>query len=40
MERLESAEHAILAAEEVITHERVNRKTISKELKQKNAELR
>ncbi len=40
MERLESAEHAIVAAEEVITHERQNRKTMSQELKQKNNELR
>jgi hypothetical protein len=40
MERLESAEHAIVAAEEVISHERNNRKTISKELKAKNQELR
>ena len=30
----------MIASEEVITHERVNRKTISKELKTKNAELR
>ena len=40
MERLESAEHAIVAAEEVISHERNNRKAISKELKLKNSELR
>lgn len=40
MERLEQAEQAILAAEEVITHERQNRKTISKKLKLKNSELR
>jgi hypothetical protein len=40
MERLEQAESAILAAEEVITHERQNRKTISQELKKKNSELR
>lgn len=40
MERLESAEHAVIASEEVISHERQNRKTISKELKQKNNELR
>lgn len=40
MERLEAAEHAIVAAEEVISHERANRKAISKKLKAKNAELR
>eukprot|EP00347_Sterkiella_histriomuscorum_P002737 403366998 len=40
MERLEQAESAILAAEEVITHERQNRKTISKKLKVRNNELR
>jgi paraquat-inducible protein B len=40
MERIEQAEQAICAAEEVITHERQNRKIISAELKQKNAELR
>ena len=40
MERLEQAEQAILAAEEVISHERINRKTISKKLKAKNNELR
>ena len=40
MDRLQAAEHAVIASEEVITHERVNRKTISKELKTKNAELR
>ena len=40
MERLESAEQAVIACEEVITHERQNRKTISKELKARNAELR
>lgn len=36
MARLEYAEDAIVACEEVISHERLNRKTISKELKQKN----
>jgi UTP-glucose-1-phosphate uridylyltransferase len=40
MERLEQAEQAIFAAEEVITHERKNRKLISSELKAKNMELR
>ena len=40
MERLEQAESAMLASEEVITHERQNRKTISKKLKAKNVELR
>lgn len=40
MERLEQAENAIEAAEEVITHERQNRKTMSQELKKKNSELR
>lgn len=40
MARLEYAEDAIVACEEVISHERLNRKTMSKELKQKNAELR
>lgn len=40
MERLESAEHAIVAAEEVITHERQNRKTMSQELTHKIGELR
>lgn len=40
MERLESAEHAVMAAEEVITHERQNRKQISQELKARNTELR
>jgi len=37
MERLEQAEQAITIAEEVISHERENRKLISKELKAKNA---
>lgn len=40
MARLEYAEDAIVACEEVISHERLNRKTMSRELKQKNAELR
>lgn len=40
MERLESAELAVMAAEEVISHERQNRKQISQELKARNAELR
>lgn len=40
MERLASAEDAIVAAEEVISHERVNRKLISKKLKARNEELR
>lgn len=40
MERIEQAEQAIGIAEEVITHERENRKQISKELKAKNTELR
>lgn len=40
MERLESAEEAIIASEEVITRERQNRKQISKLLKAKNEELR
>jgi chromosome segregation ATPase len=40
MERLEKAQDAITVAEEVIEHERQNRKAMSKELKQKNAELR
>jgi hypothetical protein len=40
MSRLEYAEDAIVACEEVISHERLNRKTMSKELKQKNSELR
>ena len=40
MERLESAEHAVMAAEEVITHERQNRKQISQELKARNTDLR
>ena len=34
------AEHAIAACEEVISHERRNRKEISKDLKEKNNELR
>lgn len=33
MERIEQAEQAVIAAEEVITHERTNRKLISAELK-------
>ena len=36
MERLQEAETAIGACEQVITHERENRKAISKELKAKN----
>ncbi len=40
MERLEQEEQAIMAAEEVITHEREHRKAISKELKEKNQHLR
>ena len=40
MARLEYAEDAIVACEQVITHERLNRKTMSKELKNRNAELR
>jgi hypothetical protein len=40
MERLNQAEIAIGACEEVISHERVSRKEISKELKAKNLELR
>lgn len=40
MERLQEAETAISACEEVISHERQNRKAISKELKARNQELR
>ena len=40
MERLEQAEQAIIAAEDVISHERQSRKMISQQLKQKNQELR
>ena len=40
MDRLQHAETAISACEEVISHERQNRKQISKELKAKNQELR
>jgi hypothetical protein len=40
MERLEKAQDAITVAEEVIVHERENRKAMSKDLKQKNNELR
>jgi len=40
MERLEKAQDAITVAEEVIEHERQNRKAMSKELKQKNMDLR
>lgn len=40
MERIEQAEQAIFAAEDVITRERKNRKIISSELKQKNQELK
>jgi hypothetical protein len=40
MARLEYAEDAIVACEEVISHERENRKIMSKKLKLKNAELR
>ena len=40
MDRLQAAENAVIASEEVISHERENRKTISKELKAKNEQLR
>ena len=40
MDRLQAAENAVIASEEVITHERTNRKAISKKLKARNAELR
>lgn len=40
MERLEKAQDAITVAEEVIEQERKNRKAMSKELKEKNSELR
>ena len=40
IDRLHAAEQAINSSEEVITHERQNRKTISKELNEKNEVLR
>jgi hypothetical protein len=40
MERLEQAEQAIVASEEVISHEREYRKIISRELKANNGDLR
>jgi hypothetical protein len=40
MVRLEKAQDAITVAEDVIEHERLNRKAMSKELKQKNQDLR
>lgn len=40
MERLGQAEQAIKAAEEVITHERANRKRLNADIKKANAELR
>ena len=36
MERLQAAEEAIKVSEEIITHERTNRKEMSKDLKQRN----
>ena len=38
--RLQSAEEAIIAAEEVISHERANRKRLFQEIKKANGELR
>lgn len=40
MTRLSQSEEAIKAAEEVITHERANRKRLSADIKKANAELR
>jgi hypothetical protein len=38
--RLQSAEEAIKMCEEIIRHERLNRKTMSQDIKQKNLALR
>ncbi len=40
MSRLQSAEEAIIAAEEVISHERANRKKLFQEIKKANQDLR
>jgi hypothetical protein len=40
MSRLQQSEEAIKAAEEVITHERANRKRLNADVKKANGELR
>jgi len=40
MDRLEVMEHAITECEQIIGHERINRKNISQDIKAKNIELK